>query len=94
MTDRLYQILFLRELEVDIEKEIKVTEMSRNQKTHGEEAVGKRHESVETKKLSGKRRTWEGAGRGLRSRNRQWLIWCHGCLLLRHQQVMASIDRE
>lgn len=61
MTDRFYPILFLRELEVDIEKEIKVTEMSRNQKTRREEAVGKRHESVETKKLSSKRRTSEGA---------------------------------
>lgn len=87
MTNRLYQILFLRELEVDIEKETKVTERSRNQKTHGEEAVGRSYESVETKKLSGKRRALGEARRVLRgvkscSRNRPHLVpWM---LLLRH----------
>lgn len=46
---------FLREPDVGIEKEIKVTERSRNQKTHGEKTVGRSHESVETEKLRSKK---------------------------------------
>lgn len=62
MTNKLYQILFFRELQVDIEKETKVTERSRNQKTHGEEAVSRKvsrnSEAKQQKKDIGE--SWKG----------------------------------
>ena len=61
VTSRLYYIIFLREPKVGIDKEIKVTEKSRNQETHGEKTVRRSHESAETKKLSSTRRTLEEA---------------------------------